>query len=190
MSFSRNIWWNLAYPLTVNRVLVRLSVALTVKSSPHISPIAAPVWFSSTHNLVTWGVSVALYVERRTTTLNQVAYLVWVPCVELRLPPTWLGRRLGAFLIHTIRWCHSRLAPLTVTVTVSVAFRNVSIDDDNNDNDNNNNDNNNNNNSKNDDDYHNNNNNDNDYSHNNDANNDNNENNYDTNGSDSMLVTA
>ena len=37
-----------------------------------------------------------------------------------------LGRRLGAFQIHTIRWRHSRLAPLTVTVTVSVTFRNVS----------------------------------------------------------------
>ena len=72
MSFSRNIWWNLAYPLTVNRI--RLSAPLTVI------------------------------------------------CWHLRL-----GRRLGAFQIHTIRWRHSRLAPLTVTVTVSVAFRNVSI---------------------------------------------------------------
>ena len=72
MSFSRNIWWNLAYPLTVNRV--RLSAALTVI------------------------------------------------CWHLRL-----GHRLGAFQIHTIRWRHSRLAPLTVTVTVSVTFRNVSI---------------------------------------------------------------
>ena len=71
MSFLRNIWWNLAYPLTVNRV--RLSAPLTVI------------------------------------------------CRHLRL-----GRRLGAFQIHTIRWRHSRLAPLTVTVTVSVAFRNVS----------------------------------------------------------------
>ena len=73
MSYSRNIWWNLAYPLTVNRV--RLSAPLT---------------------LICW---------------------------HLRL-----GRRLGAFQIHTIRWRHSRLAPLTVTVTVSVAFRNVSND--------------------------------------------------------------
>ena len=72
MSCSRNIWWNLAYPLTVNRV--RLSASLTVI------------------------------------------------CWQLRL-----GRRLDAFQIHTIRWRHSRLAPLTVTVTVSVAFRNVSI---------------------------------------------------------------
>ena len=75
MSFSRNIWWNLAYPLTVNRI--RLSAPLTV------------IWW------------------------------------HLRL-----GRRLGAFQIHTIRWRHSRLAPLTVTVTVSVAFRNVSINRD------------------------------------------------------------
>ena len=72
MSFSRNIWWNLAYPLTVNRV--RLSAALTVI------------------------------------------------CWHLRL-----GHRLGAFQIHTIRWRHSRLSPLTVTVTVSVTFRKVSI---------------------------------------------------------------
>ena len=74
MSFSQNIWWNLTYPLTVNRI--RLSAPLTVI------------------------------------------------CWHLRL-----GRRLGAFQIHTIRWRHSRLAPLTVTVTVtvSVAFRNVSI---------------------------------------------------------------
>ena len=72
MSFSRNILWNFACPLTVNRV--RLSAALTVI------------------------------------------------CWHLRL-----GRRLGAFQIHTIRWRHSRLAPLTVTVTVSVTFRNVSI---------------------------------------------------------------
>ena len=77
MSFSGNIWWNLAYPLTVNHV--RLSAALTVI------------------------------------------------CWHLRL-----GLRLGAFQIHTIRWRHSRLAPLTVTVTVSVAFRNVSIMDINN----------------------------------------------------------
>ena len=72
MSFSRNILWNFACPLTVNRV--RLSAALTVI------------------------------------------------CWHLRL-----GRRLGAFQIYTIRWRHSRLAPLTVTVTVSVTFRNVSI---------------------------------------------------------------
>ena len=72
MSCSRNIWWNLAYPLAVNRV--RLSASLTVI------------------------------------------------CWHLRL-----GRRLGAFQIHTIRWRYNRLAPLTVTVTVSVAFRNVSI---------------------------------------------------------------
>ena len=70
MSFLRNIWWNLAYPLTVNRV--RLSAALTVI------------------------------------------------CWHLRL-----GGQLGAFQIHTIWWCHSHLAPLTVTVTVSLAFRNV-----------------------------------------------------------------
>ena len=69
MSCSRNILWNLAYPLTVNRV--QLSASLT---------------------LICW---------------------------HLRL-----GCRLGAFRIHTIRWRHSRLAPLTVTV--SVAFRNVS----------------------------------------------------------------
>ena len=73
MSCSRNILWNLAYPLTVNRV--RLSASLTVI------------------------------------------------CWHLRL-----GRRLGAFQIHTIRWRHIRLAPLTVTVIVSVAFRNVSIE--------------------------------------------------------------
>ena len=72
MSFSRNIWWNLAYPQSINRV--RLSAALTVI------------------------------------------------CWHLRL-----GRRLGAFQIHTIRWRHSRPAPLTITVTISVALRNVSI---------------------------------------------------------------
>ena len=55
--------------------------------SAHISPIAAPVWFSSTHNLVTWGIP---SVERRTMMLNQVAYLVGVAYVNLRLPPTCL----------------------------------------------------------------------------------------------------
>ena len=37
---------------------------------------------------MTWGIPFALYVERRTTMLNQVAHLVWVPHVDLRLPPT------------------------------------------------------------------------------------------------------
>ena len=60
-----------------------------VERSPYISPIAAPVWLSSTHNLVTWGIPFALHEERRTTMLNEVAHLVWVPYVHLWLPPTW-----------------------------------------------------------------------------------------------------
>ena len=40
--------------------------------SPHISPIAAPVWFSSTHNLATWGILFALHVEQRTPDYCQV----------------------------------------------------------------------------------------------------------------------
>ena len=42
------------------------------------------------HNLVTWGIPFALYVERRTAMLNQVAHLVLVAYVDPRLPPTWL----------------------------------------------------------------------------------------------------
>ena len=41
------------------------------------------------HNLVTSGIPLALYVERRTAMLNQVAHLVLVAYVDLRLPPTW-----------------------------------------------------------------------------------------------------
>ena len=58
--------------------------------------------------------------------LREQWYYLWF-YVRRTMPPTVrLGRRLGAFQIHTIRWRHTRLAPLTVTVTVSVAFRNVS----------------------------------------------------------------
>ena len=39
---------------------------------------------------MTWGIPFALYVERRTAMLNQVAHLVLVAYVDLRLPPTWL----------------------------------------------------------------------------------------------------
>ena len=38
---------------------------------------------------MTWGIPFALYVERRTAMLNQVAHLVLVAYVDLRLPPTW-----------------------------------------------------------------------------------------------------
>ena len=37
---------------------------------------------------MTWGIPFALYVERRTAMLNQVAHLVLVAYVDLRLPPT------------------------------------------------------------------------------------------------------
>ena len=59
---------------------------------------------------------------KRTLTVNRVrlSAALTVICWHLRL-----GRRLGAFQIHTIQLRHSRLAPLTVTVSVSVAFRNV-----------------------------------------------------------------
>ena len=43
------------------------------------------------HNLVTWDIPFALYVERRTAMLNQVAHRDWVAYVDLRLPSTWLN---------------------------------------------------------------------------------------------------
>ena len=42
---------------------------------------------------MTWGIPFALYVERRTAMLNQVAHLVLVAYVDLRLPPTWSSIR-------------------------------------------------------------------------------------------------
>ena len=55
---------------------------------------------------MTWGIPFALYVERRTAMLNQVAHLVLVANVDLRLPPTWW------LILHPIipienssRWC-------------------------------------------------------------------------------------
>ena len=44
---------------------------------------------------MTWGIPFALYVERRTAMLNQVAHLVLVAYFDLRLPPTCL---LGSHL--------------------------------------------------------------------------------------------
>ena len=46
--------------------------------------------------------------------LNELTIVCW----QLQL-----GRRLGAFQIPTILWCHSRPSPLSVTVTV--AFWNI-----------------------------------------------------------------
>ena len=46
---------------------------------------------------MTWGIPFALYVERRTAMLNQVAHLILVAYVDLRLPPTWL---LGRSICH------------------------------------------------------------------------------------------
>ena len=57
---------------------------------------------SSTHNLVACGIPFSLNVERRTTMKNQVAHLVWVPYVDLQLPPIWSH----ILVLLSLRWTH------------------------------------------------------------------------------------
>ena len=46
---------------------------------------------------MTWGIPFALYVELCTTMVNQVAHLVWVPHVDLRLPSTCLNLHCAVY---------------------------------------------------------------------------------------------
>ena len=64
----------------------------------------APCFASHSANLIqlhawfnAWGIPFALYVERRTTMLDQAVHIVWVPYVDLRVPPTSL---------KTLHWRH------------------------------------------------------------------------------------
>ena len=63
------------------------------KITPHFTNRSASIINSVLriikHNLVTWRIPFALYAERRTAMLNQVAHLVSVAYVDLWLPPTW-----------------------------------------------------------------------------------------------------